>query len=184
MMSESYEYLFCNCVMENVFILGILVVLLFITGMILLVFWLPGNLVLFIGLSLLSLWSDFAVIPLSYVIVFLSLFLVGEALELVGGMLGARVFGASRSAAWGALFGGFVGLGIGALGFGVGVVPGLLLGMFLGALIAEHRKNKDIQKAVLAGTGSVIGWFFGVGVKMILAVCMAGIALWKIFKYI
>ena len=61
---------------------------------------------------------------------------------------------------------------IGLLGIGVAALPGLLLGLFIGALVVEHRKKKSLGRSVWAGVGSLFGWAMGVGVKILVAIAI------------
>ena len=61
---------------------------------------------------------------------------------------------------------------IGLLGIGVAALPGLLPGLFIGALVVEHRKKKSLGLSVWAGVGSLFGWAMGVGVKILVAIAI------------
>ena len=90
---------------------------------------------------------------------------VGFFVDNVTAMLGARKFGGTKAAIWGAL-GGVV---VGAFFF----PAGLLLGPFLGALCAEYFvARKHAKEAAKAGLGATIGYVTGVIAKMLLAAAM------------
>ena len=78
-------------------------------------------------------------------------------------VLGAKKFGGSKYGIWGST----IGLIIGLLFPPIGMILGLFLGALLGELIHDH---KNMQKAVKASIGSVIGFFFSTGIKLIVGI--------------
>src|SRR3989338_6192533 len=97
-------------------LLAFMAFLLFAVSLVLLLFWLPGNLFFLAGISGMAYFTGFQIIPLAVLGAVFVLYLIGEAFELFGAVLGTRVFGASKEAAWGALAGGLLGMMIGFLG--------------------------------------------------------------------
>ncbi|MCH7505246.1 DUF456 domain-containing protein [PVC group bacterium] len=95
--------------LESPGIMALLIWVLFFLGTCMLVFWLPGNLLFVTGLIGLSFATQFSIIPGKILLIVIGLFLLGEAFEWIGAMVGVRVFGASKEAAWGALAGGLIG---------------------------------------------------------------------------
>ncbi|MCY3019882.1 MAG: DUF456 family protein, partial [Planctomycetota bacterium] len=93
-------------------------------------FGLPGTFLQVIAALLLVLLSGAAKMGWLWVGVFLALALLGELLEFLSGQWGARRFGGSKWAAWGAFVGGLLGFFLG------GLIPlpvvGSLLGSFSG----------------------------------------------------
>ena len=65
--------------------------------------------------------------------------------------------------------------------FGIIFTPvGMILGSFLGAMIAELAiAKKNLDEAVRAAVGSFLGFMLGTGIKTIAAVLI----LWQIFVY-
>lgn len=77
---------------------------------------------------------------------------------------GARRFGAGRAGAWGAVIGSIVGLFF--------MPIGLVLGPFLGALLAELMAGRPASEAVRAGWGGLIGVLGSVVVNVVLALSL------------
>lgn len=93
--------------------------------------------------------------------------------------LGSRLGGAS----WQALL---AGLGLGAVGFviglfvgGIGAVPGGLIGALAGVLLVEYRRRKDWREAARAGTGWLAGCLLSSIIQTILGVMMVLLFLWQ-----
>lgn len=74
--------------------------------------------------------------------------------------IGTKKFGGSKYGVWGST----IGLLVGIIFTPIGMVLGLFLGAFIGELI---NNTKDVQKAIKASIGSVIGFFFSTGLKLI-----------------
>ncbi|MEM6822598.1 MAG: DUF456 domain-containing protein [Verrucomicrobiota bacterium] len=92
-------------------------------------------------------------------------------LEWIGGMVGARYFGASAWGVWGALIGGIIGLFF--------AIPGLILGPLLGAFLFEFAlAKKSPKEAGKAGFGVMVGIIgsnvthFLIALAMILVFCL------------
>jgi hypothetical protein len=97
--------------------------------------------------------------------------LLGEALEFMAGVAGAKKGGASKRGMVGALIGGVVGAIIGAsFGFGVGAIPGGFLGAALGAIIGElSHPHMTLEKSLKPATGAAAGRLAGTMMKLVLA---------------
>jgi len=146
-------------------ILGALAVLAGLAGTVLPA--LPGVPLVFAGLVLVAASDHFqrvGFVTLSVLVVLTGLsFLV----DLAATALGARKMGASKwallGAGLGALFGLFLGL------------PGLLLGPFVGAVVAELLAQRGWRQAGLSGLGAWIGFLLGAIGKLTIAFAMLGI---------
>lgn len=88
------------------------------------------------------------------------------AVDWIAGAFGARAFGASPWAMWGALAGAVVGLFLG--------LPGILLGPIVGAIAFEWWKDPNLGRAAKAGAGVLVGFLVGSAVKMALGVALVG----------
>ena len=87
---------------------------------------------------------------------------------------GAKKFGGSSYAAWGALVGGLVGIFLGPLGF--------LIAPLFGAVIAEMLfAKKSWLEAGKSGIGTLLGILGGVGAKLIIHLGMGILVLTQIF---
>jgi uncharacterized protein YqgC (DUF456 family) len=104
-----------------------------------------------------------------WVLLFLGLALTGELIEFLSGQWGARRFGGSPRAAWGALIGGILGAFIG--GIPVPLVGSLIMsfvGTFTGAIVGELSAARGAPN-VRIGYGAVVGRAVGVATKLFLA---------------
>ncbi len=138
-----------------------------------LIFMVPvGTLIMFLGTLLFAWLTDFAVITPGYLLVIFGVYVLGEAVELVMTVIGAKRFGASNRAAWGAMIGGIFGAVAGSLVFGIGVFPGSVLGIFLGAFFGEWTRPEYWRRSLMAGTGGVIGRLVSVACKLVIALIM------------
>ena len=83
--------------------------------------------------------------------------------------MGAQRLGASSRAFWGAMIGAIVGMFFG--------LPGIILGPFLGAVVAELSGGRSVSDAGKAGLGAWIGTVVGAAAKLAIAFTMVGIFL-------
>ena len=87
---------------------------------------------------------------------------------------GAKKFGGSSYAAWGALVGGLLGIFLGPIGF--------LIAPFIGAVLAEVLfAKKTWLEAGKSGFGTLLGILGGVGMKLLIHVGMGVLVLIQIF---
>jgi uncharacterized protein len=88
---------------------------------------------------------------------------------------GAKRFGGSSYAAWGALVGGLLGMFFGPLGF--------LLMPFLGAVVLEMLLGKKpTLEAIKSGIGTLLGILGGVGAKLLIHLGMGVLVLVRILS--
>jgi hypothetical protein len=128
---------------------------------------LPGVPLLFAGLVVAAWAEGFAHVGGATLAVLAVLALLAYAADLAAGALGAKRFGASRSAVVGAALGTLAGLFFG--------LPGVLLGPFLGAVAGELLARRDLGQAGRAGFGAWLGLLLGVAAKLALAFAMIGV---------
>lgn len=127
----------------------------------------PGIPLVFAGLVLLAWAENFAYVGWLTLTVLGVLALVSVGVDFLAAALGAKKFGASSRAVWGAGIGALAGLFFG--------LPGLVLGPFLGAVIGEFSGKATLQAAAHAGVGATLGLLFGTLLKIALAFAMVGV---------
>ena len=98
------------------------------------------------------------------IIVLVLLTVATYAIDVLAGYFGAKYFGASKWATFGAIVGALVGLFFGILGLFVGPVVGALAGEFIA--------GKRMIDAGRAGWGSLLGNLGGMVAKLIIALAM------------
>ena len=124
---------------------------------------------MFLGL-LLGAWAEnFRYIGLWTLLLLAGMAALTYVVEFVASILGVKKYGGSRRAMVGAALGGLVGI---FLGF-----PGILLGPFVGAVIAELSLQRSLDEASRAGFGTVVGLAIGVAGKLAIGIAMIGIFL-------
>jgi len=131
-----------------------------------------GTLIILIGAVLYSLLTQLLVLPFKTLLILFLLYLIGEVMEYLLIIMGAKRLGASNAAVVGALVGGIVGaiLGVGVLG--VGLFIGTFLGIFLGAFLVEFLLQRDLVNSLKAGLGGVLGRLGSIVAKVVIAAIM------------
>lgn len=128
---------------------------------------LPGVPLVFAGL-LLGAWAgDFVRVGWTTVGILGALTALAWLVDFLAAAMGARQLGASQRAFWGAAFGAIVGMFFG--------LPGIILGPFVGAVVAEISAGRTVQQASRAGYGAWIGVVIGTAAKLAIAFLMVGI---------
>lgn len=110
-----------------------------------------------------------------------ALAVMGEVLEFLAGVVGARRAGGSRRSAIyslvgsvvGALGGATVGIPIPVVGSAVGAVLGGAVGAFAGAAFAEHAQGQQTHQSVKVGQAAFWGRLLGTGAKTLIGTIMA-----------
>ncbi len=134
---------------------------------------LPGPPLVFAGLFLGAWAGGFEAVGWATIGILGALTVLAWLIDFLAASLGARRLGASQRAFWGAAFGALVGMFFG--------IPGLLLGPFVGAVVAELSVGRDMQQAGRAGYGAWVGVVLGTAAKLAIAFLMVGIFLFQQF---
>jgi uncharacterized protein YqgC (DUF456 family) len=103
---------------------------------------------------------------------------VGELLELVAGMAGAKKAGGTRRGAIGALVGGLIGGIVATFLISIpvaGTLIGACVGASLGAGGLELTGGRSMDDAVKSGVGAGVGRLVGTGIKL-----AVGVMIWVI----
>jgi uncharacterized protein YqgC (DUF456 family) len=135
---------------------------------------LPGTWLQVIAALLLVVASDGTRMSWTWVLVFGALAAAGELMELLAGQWGARRFGGSHAAGWGALAGGIAGAVLGGVPVPVvGSVIASFVGTFVGAVLGELWARREARPDLRVGLGAVLGRAVGVGGKLAVAFTIA-----------
>ena len=133
----------------------------------------PGAVLVFAGIFIAAWVDDFTRIS-PWTLVLLGLITIASyAVDWVSSAIGVKRSGASGRAVVGASLGALVGLFLG--------LPGLIIGPFAGAVLAELTVRRDLRGAGRAGLGAWIGFLVGTVAKLALVFAMIGIALAALF---
>lgn len=127
---------------------------------------LPGIPVMFGGMLLAAWVDDFQRIPV-WVVVFLGILAAFSIVfDFLAGTYGAKRYGATKAAVWGALVGTIVGFFFS--------IPGIILGPFVGAAIGQLASGGGLEQAARVGVGTWIGLLIGTAMKLGVAFMMLG----------
>ena len=133
----------------------------------------PGAVLVFAGIFLAAWVDDFTRIG-PWTLVLLGLITIASyAVDWVSSAIGVKRSGASGRAVVGAALGALFGLFLG--------LPGLIMGPFAGAVLAELTVRRDLRGAGRAGLGAWLGFLVGTVAKLALVFAMIGVALAALF---
>ena len=154
------------------FILWFIVIALFLIGLAGTILpTLPGNLLIFGGALVYGIFTEFEEVTFWVLAALLGISIGAQVLDYAAEAYGAKRFGATKYGIWGGIIGGI-------LGFMTLNIVGLVLGIFLGAVIPEILVGgRDLKGALRIGWGSLLGFLGGTLMKFILGLVMIGIFL-------
>jgi len=151
--------------MEWLWILSAVLVLAGLVGLLLPV--LPDTPLIFAGL-LVGAWVNHFHRVGPWTLVLLGILaLVGWGVDLVAGVLGARLVGAHRWAMVGAILGAMVGIFFG--------LPGLILGPMAGAALGELANRSSAKQVIKSGVGAGLGFLLALVLRAGISLLMIGI---------
>ena len=134
---------------------------------------LPGCPLIFAGALLYAWHTGFTAVSWGSLLLLLMLTFLSEILDKAAIFLGAKKYGASRWGMIGVLLGGVAGLILGG-------PLGLIFGSILGAVTLEILRGRAMNGAFRAGFGVLIGILAGVLGKLLIALTMIGIFLYRL----
>jgi uncharacterized protein YqgC (DUF456 family) len=135
---------------------------------------LPGAPIAWLGLLLFAYATDFVSITITTVLIFFGFTAFTIVLDIVTPLVGAKKYQASRYG----VIGSFLGLLGGILLFGP---LGIVLGPFLGALSGELLYGKETKEALRSAKGTIIGFLAGSIIKLTLIMVMLGFMIVALF---
>jgi len=132
----------------------------------------PATLVIFAGALLAGYLEGFSALSWPWLVGLGLVALFASLVDNLASGWGARKFGGSKAAMWGAILGGLAGL----------FIPfGLLIGPFVGALLAEVLfVRRALPDAVRSAFGTLVGLLTGIAAKFVLHVLMGVLVLWRL----
>ncbi len=138
-------------------ILGLVCALIGLAGCILPA--IPGPLLSFLALILLSFARDWEPFSATFLMIMAGLTLLVTLLDYVVPLLGAKKYGASKTGIWCSILG---------MVLGVFFFPpwGMLIGAFAGAIAGEWLAGKEGRESLQAAWGIFLGNVVGIGVKL------------------
>lgn len=134
----------------------------------------PATLIIFAGTVAATLIDGFQPWPdLPFLLTFAVITFLISMIDNVASAWGARRYGGSKQAVWGALIGGLVGI----------FIPfGLIVGPLAGALIAElFVVRKPVLDATRAAWGTLLGLLTGIAAKLVLHLLIGIYELWRLW---
>ncbi|OGY63612.1 MAG: hypothetical protein A3I89_00305 [Candidatus Harrisonbacteria bacterium RIFCSPLOWO2_02_FULL_41_11] len=137
---------------------------------------LPGVLFAWLGMLIFAYITEFSVITVTVVLVFLGLMALTAVLDIAAPILGAKKYQASRYG----IAGSFIGALLGVVFLGP---PGIIIGPFAGAFIGEFVGGKKPEEAVQSAKGTVIGFLAGSAIKLALIAVMLGFMISALFTF-
>ncbi|WP_221089130.1 DUF456 domain-containing protein [Deinococcus aquaedulcis] len=136
----------------------------------------PATAIIFLGSVAATLVDGFQPWPdLPFLLTFLVITILIGLVDNVASAWGARKYGGSKQAVWGALIGGVVGI--------LPIIPfGLIVGPLVGALIAELVVVKKAPAdAMRAAWGTLVGLLTGLAAKLVLHLLIGLYELWRLW---
>ena len=149
-------------------------------GLISHIFGFPGNFIILADSILFGWYDGFNDVSVKILIILLGLALLGELVEFIVGILGAKKYKSSNKAIVGSIVFGIIGGILGIPFFlGIGAVIGAFIGAFVGAFLVEFFLEKNVDRAMKSGWGAFVGRLAGtffkgaIGIAMIVIVAVA-----------
>ncbi len=134
----------------------------------------PGPPLVFVGALAYALLTGFAKLDWSVMLTLAGLAALSQVLDYLASAYGAKRFGGSRWGIWGSVLGGLIGLVLFSL-------PGMIVGLFAGAVLPELLLGrKDAATSLKIGGGSLLGFLGGTLLKLVFSLAMIGIFLYSV----
>lgn len=136
---------------------------------------LPGVPLAWLGLFLYAWQTGFQRISVLAISTFLALAVVAVLIDFLAPIIGAKKYKASGYGIWGVFLGAMVGIFVlGPFGVVIGAVGGALLG--------ELAAGKGLKRASRATLGAFLGFLGGVLVKLVIILTMFGFFVFSLFS--
>jgi len=126
---------------------------------------LPGAILIYGGMLLYGIMTQFTTLGTNFFLIQALILVLVLAVDFLASAVGTRQFKGSKQAVWGAA----IGTVLGMIFFGP---LGLIIGPFLGAVIAELLQNPNLNQAIWVGIGTLIGFVSGTFLKIAIEIIM------------
>jgi hypothetical protein len=137
---------------------------------------LPGPPLIFAGALLYALATRFAPVGWIVIAVLALIAAFSQVMDYLASAWGAKKFGGGKWGVAGSLLGGIA-------GFLLFSFPGMIAGIFIGAVGLEYVfGNKEVRAALRVGGGSLVGFLAGVLMKVAISLAMIGIFLFDALR--
>ena len=138
----------------------VLAIILFIAGIIGTILpLLPGPILIYGGMLLYGFMTQFSTLDAYFFLLQGLVLVLIFLIDYIASAVGTKRYGGSKQAVWGAVLGTIPGLiFLGPLG--------IVIGPFLGAVVVELLRGKDINQTMRVGLGTLIGLLGGTVVKI------------------
>jgi len=164
------------------FVALLLLLVVFLVGLALVPFGLPGLWLMVLGAVGYGWVTAFRAVGVITIGVTFGLALAAELFEAWLGFRFARRYGGSSRAGWGALLGGLVGAAIGVPLPLIGSVIGAFLGSFAGGALFEMTRSRSPGGAMAAGWGAVLGRAAGAALQVALGIVIAVVTVFAVVR--
>jgi uncharacterized protein YqgC (DUF456 family) len=142
----------------------------------------PGVGLIWIAVLVYAIAESFATIdPLTFAVLTV-LGAAGVTADIWVSQAGSKLGGASWQALLAGLGLGVVGFAVGLLLGGVGAIPGAMIGAVLGILLVEYLRRKDWKETARAGAGWLIGCLLSGVVQLFVSLTMILIFVWQVLR--
>ena len=135
---------------------------------------LPGNWLIVISTCFFAWWQwDKGLFSLPTLVIITILAVLGEIIEFLSGMGGAKKAGAGKRGALGAILGAVAGAILGTVLLPIpflGTLIGACAGAAAGTILLEMKGGKKIEDTVRLGLGAGLGVLYGTGSKLLIGI--------------
>lgn len=126
---------------------------------------LPGPLIIWAGMFIYGLFVGFENLTLGFYLAQALAVGVLFLIDYISVAIGTKRYGGSKYS----IFGAVVGLVVGLIILGP---LGIIIGPFLGAVLVELISGRPLENAFITGSGTLLGFFGGTVIKIIMEIAM------------
>ena len=146
---------------------------------------LPGNWILLLATIGYAYLTEFKALTLPTVLMLSGAILVGELIEFVAALMGAKKQRASRWTMAGTIFGGLIGAMLGTMVLPlIGSIIGAAAGVFAVAYGIERYVSGNDEQATKVAKGALIGQLIGMLSKLCIAIGVAFVVFVHMVRYL